>query len=270
MLAGFLGLLVAASALTASAPPAMRSWEQGAGADDEARSGVESGTEPVRDWFWGVSVGVESASGPASRPRAFDHPLFGFEPGKLDARYERSAAAALEASMGYRVRGRLAIAVALSRSSHDMDVDVAAELPHPFFFDRPRPVEGEVEARREQFSLHLSAMWRIREGRKLGFALFGGPSWFEFEEAIVVGLRFDSEYPYDEATLTGGETRLHSSGTTGWHAGAEVAWWFRPRTGLLGTVRHVRGPDDFELPDGTRLDLDAGGLQALVGIRYRF
>lgn len=260
----WLGLVLVAVALTASEPTAPPSQE-------DAAPEAEVGSEVGDDWFWDVSVGIESARGPSlPSDRAFDHRLFGLEPGEMNARYRRSSAAAFEASIGYRVQGRLAIAVALSRSSHDVDVDVAAELPHPFFFSRPRSVEGAVGAARGQLSLHVSAMWRIREGKRLEFALFGGPSWFEYDEEIVVGLEFESEYPYDEAELTGGEILMHSSVTAGLHLGAQVAWWFRPRAGLLGTVRHVYGPDEFELPDGTRLDLDAGGLQALVGIRYRF
>lgn len=184
--------------------------------------------------------------------------------------HQRSFAPSLEASIGYQVRGPFAIGVALSRSSHDMDIDVAAELPHPFFFSRPRFVEGTVTAAREQLSLHVSAMWRVRQRGKIELALLGGPSWFEFEQEVLAGLQFESEYPYDEATLTGPEVRLHSSGTAGWHAGAEIAWWLRPRAGLLGTVRHVEGPDEFGLPDGTRVDLDAGGLQVLIGIRFQF
>ncbi len=262
----WLGLVLTAVALTASEPLAPPSR-----GEREAFPGAEVDAESGGDWFWGVSLGLESASRPSlPQPLAFDHALFGLEPGEMAARYGRSDATAFEASMGYSVQGRLAIAVTLSTSSHDMDVDVAAELPHPFFFDRPRSVEGAVAAAREQLSLHVSAMWRVREGKKLEFALFGGPSWFELEKEILAGLEFESAYPYDEAMLTEGNVLTHSSVTPGLHLGAEAAWWFRPRAGLLGTIRHVYGPDEFELPDGTRIDLDAGGLQALIGLRFRF
>jgi hypothetical protein len=270
-------LFLAAAALTALEPVRARpqsqepSWKEAPPPAAETPAGNGPASEAAGEWFWGVSLGVESARRPSPpRSLAFDHSLFGSEPGELDSLYQRSAAPSLEASMGYQVPGPFAIAVALSRSSHDMDVDVAAQLPHPFFFSRPRSVEGTVAAAREQLSLHVSAMWRVREGRKIELAFFGGPSWFEFEQEVLAGLRFESEYPYDQATLTDGEVQLHSSGTAGYHAGAEIAWWFLRRAGILGTVRHVKGPDEFELPNGTRLDVDAGGLQVLIGIRYRF
>lgn len=263
----WLGLALTAVALTASEP-----LEPPLPEEREAPPGAEVDSKVGGDWFWGVSLGLEFPSRPSlPNPLAFDHPLFGSEPGEMAARYRGSSGTAIEASMGYGVQRRLAIAVTLSTSSHDMDVDVAAaELPHPFFFDRPRSVEGAVAAAREQLSLHVSAIWRVREGKKLEFALFGGPSWFELEKEILVGLEFESAYPYDEAMLTEGIVQVHSSVTPGLHLGAEVAWWFRPRAGLLGTIRHVYGPDEFELPDGTRIDLDAGGLQALMGLRFRF
>lgn len=286
---GCVALLIAASASTASEPlasnprevgarevqaavrQAIQEPDGGAGAESGGSSPAPAGAGNVGDWFWGVSVGLETAARP-SRPGVvgFDHPLFGSEPGEFDARYRKSPTGAFEASMGYRVQGRLAVAVTLSRSSGDLDVEMAAELPHPFFFDRPRSVQGTVGSPREQLSAHLSWMWRIREGRKLEFAVLGGPSWIEFEQGVVVGASFDSEYPYNEAALTGPELLYHSTGTNGLHLGAEVAWWFRPRTGLVGTARHVHAPEEFELPDGTRLDLDAGGLQVSVGIRRRF
>lgn len=145
-----------------------------------------------------------------------------------------------------------------------------AALPHPFFFERPRFAEGTVGVALEQTSAHVSAMWRPLEGRKVEFALFGGPSWFKVEQEVAVGVRFDSEYPYSEALLTGPETRLHSGGATGVHAGSEIVYWFRPGSGLLGTIRYVHAPDEFELPGGERVDLDAGGLQVSTGIRFRF
>lgn len=270
---GCLSLLAATTSDAASEPVALLSREGREAAvpgNVEPRSADDSGAEAGRGWFWGVSGGVESVSGLPPASLKFDRPLFGGEPGELDTRYPRSSAAAWEASIGYNLQRRAALAVTLSTSSHGMVVDVDAALPHPFFFDRPRSVEGTVEVDRKQRSLHVSAMWRLLEGGKTEIALFGGPTWLQFDQEVVIGVDSDSEYPYDEASLTGPEVQTESRTATGVHAGAEVAHWFRPSSGLMGTVRYVHAPEELGLPDGARLDFDPGGVQVLIGIRFRF
>lgn len=260
VLAFVLGLTVAAANTAAAERSALRFQEEAS----------PVAAEPIPDWFVDVSVGIEAAPGPSLGPLAFDHRLFGSEPGEIDGRYRRSRSAIFEASLGYRVQDHLLIAVAVSNTSHDMDVDVAAQLPHPFFFNRLRAVEGTGAVGREQLALHVSLMWRIREGGKTELALFAGPSWFDFEQEIAVGAEFDSEYPHDTATFTKPEVRLHSSVTTGYHIGAEGVYWFRPSMGLSGTVRLSSGPDELKFDEETWLKVDAGGLQTSVGLRIRF
>lgn len=266
-----LGLLLSAAAVAGGAPR-FSSWEEGPTVPDNSRKQQEQAPPQALDWFFDVSGGLQFANVGSSPPTAFDHPLFGPEPGSIDTRYRASRAALFEASIGYRVQDHVAIAVAVGRTAHDMDVGVTAELPHPFFFDRPRAVEGTAGVERSELALHLSLMWRIREGGNVEFALLGGPSWFKFEQELALGsgLRFESEYPYDAANFAGVAPQAHSTAATGYHVGAEVAWWFRPRTGLLATVRFTEAPTEFELDDDARLDIDAGGVQASIGLRLRF
>lgn len=265
------GLLLATAPVTG----ALQAQEEEAGtpvhtpSEDVAAGEDQAAAAPA--WFFDLAGGFQSSTHRSPGPLEFDHPLFGPEPGVVDARYGRSDSALFEATLGYRVQNRLAIAVTISRSSHDLATDIAAELPHPFFFERPRTAEGKASVPRSELALHLSLMWRIREGGKLDFTLLVGPSWFDFEQGMARDVEFESEYPYDTASFTRLKPEVYSTAATGYHVGAETAYWFRPRTGLLAMVRWSEGPTEFKLDRaGQRVTAEAGGLQTTVGIRFRF
>ena len=143
----------------------------------------------------------------------------------------------VDAAAGARLWRQLGVGVGVSRLSRSETVDLSGQLPHPFFFDRPRAVNGtESGVSREETALHVYARWGIPVGQSVEVALFGGPTFFSVSQAFVTGIDFDQAYPYDTATLTGAMTRTEDGSTIGFNVGADIAVYFSRWVGVGGLL----------------------------------
>ena len=113
---------------------------------------------------------------------------------------------------------------------------------------------------------HVPIHWLVPVGRSVEIALFGGPTVFQVRQDLVSGIAFEQRYAYTAATATGAQTRERSGMATGYHAGAEVAFYFSDQVGVGGTVRFSRARLDLGSGDA----IEAGGLQTSGGLRLRF
>ena len=151
----------------------------------------------------------------------------------------------------------------MSRLSRSETVDLTGQLPHPFFFDRPRAVDGTgAGVAREETALHVHARWGIPVSQSVEVALFGGPTFFSVSQAFVTGIDFDQAYPYDTATLTGAMTRAEDGSTIGFNVGADVSVYFSRWLGVGGLIRFSRSEVDL----GDRpTTIAVGGLHTAAG-----
>ena len=88
------------------------------------------------------------------------------EEGDFDARYANGSDTVFDAGGGIRVWRNLGIGAGVSLFSHTGDAGITARIPHPFFFDRHRAVDGtEPGFAREETAVHLQALWVIPASR---------------------------------------------------------------------------------------------------------
>ena len=114
--------------------------------------------------FVAVNGGLQSGSKGFSQDRLIDSPLFGPEDGTLTARHPGGNATVFDVAAGARLWRQLGVGVGVSRLSRSETVGLTGQLPHPFFFDRPRAVDGtEAGVAREETALHVHARWGIPE-----------------------------------------------------------------------------------------------------------
>ena len=178
----------------------------------------------------------------------------------------------VEVGGGVRVWRNLAAGLTFSRFEDKRIATVTGELPHPFFFNRLRQVSGESERlNHTEQGVHLSAIWLLPATRRVQAAVFAGPTFFSVNRGLVERFNYTESYPYDEATFQGVVIDRISSNHTGFHAGADVSWFFTDAVGVGGIVRFARGTGRLDSPasDAT-LSIDLGGLQAGAGVRMRF
>ena len=209
---------------------------------------------------------------PGFRERlGFEHPLFGPEAGELDADYGQGRGLAWELRAGVRVRGNFALGIAGGRFAPARSADLTGLLPHPFVFDQPRSVAGTAESLTHgETAVDLEARWVIEAGRSLEITLFAGPSLFRITTERVEAIRFDQAYPYTEAAFADADRQEWTTTLIGGHAGADAAWYLSGALGLGGTIRYRSASGDLDRGDGFVTPLEAGGLQALAGVRLRF
>jgi hypothetical protein len=189
------------------------------------------------------------------------------EPSTVDTTYRTRSIPGFEVDAGGRVWRNLAIGVGVSRFSKDTAGSVSAQVPHPFFFNRPRAVSGDASGlTREETALHLQASWMVPLRNRLQLALAGGPSWFDVGQDLVTDVTVTQVYPYDTATFAGTTAVRRSHSGIGFNAAADLAYSVRPHVGVgIGvTFSHAR----VQLDDATTVD--AGGAYVTAGLRFRF
>ena len=201
----------------------------------------------------------------------FDHPLFGPETGEIGVDYHGGNGLVWEVSAGFRVGGNFALGVSAGRLAFDRSADLVGKLPHPLAFDQPRTVEGAAESlANSELALDLEARWLIEVRHDLEIALFAGPSFVRLTTELVTGMQFDQGYPYHEATFAGADRHEWTKTLVGGHAGADVTFYVSEGWGLGGAVRYRSASGELDHGEGLTTPLEAGGLQALAGLRFRF
>jgi hypothetical protein len=188
-----------------------------------------------------------------------------------NASYALEDHVAFMGGFGVRVWRNLVATVSYSHQQQHTPARVTGQIPHPFFFDRPRSLEGESSSldHREQ-ALHISATWLAPLGNRFELAVSGGPTLFSITRGFVDDLEYSEEYPYDTVTFTDVSARDVSERTLGAHAGAELTWLLTPHIGISGIVRYSHGSITLDTPSANTVSLDAGGLQAGVALRLGF
>ncbi len=227
---------------------------------------------PARDrWFLAVGGGLLQTGDSPSGSFTFDHGLFGSEQGTFDADYAGGNASLYELSIGMRLRGRLALGLTWSESSLSEEAEIAGQVPHPFLFGASRTVEGTARGlSRDETAVHLSLRWLIRDGDRFQFALFGGPTQIDLDYELATAVQFDQTYPFDTATYAGVERVAESADAIGFHAGVDLARYFNDTVGVGGVLRYSSASIDLDAPDGGSIQVDGGGLQIVVDLRFRF
>ena len=192
------------------------------------------------------------------------------EAGRSEVTYPTEAGPIFEGGAAVRLWRGLALGGVISRFSVDSSVTASASVPHPLFLQRHRHIAGEAGGiGREENAVHIQAQYQLSRTRKLRVVLSGGPSVIDLKQSIVGDVNYSEEYPYDTATFTGVESRRVTGTATGFNAGADVQWFFTRRIGAGVLVRLTKATVELNV-GGRTIQVDAGGMQTGVGVRFAF
>ena len=194
-------------------------------------------------------------------------PLDFAEPSVVDTTYKPGSIPGFDAGGGVRVWRNLAVGIDVSWVSKTAAGTVSAQIPHPFFFNRPRAVSGDTPGlSRDETALHLQALWMMPMRRRWQLALAGGPSWFTVGQDVVGDVTIAQAYPYDTATFASAIIVHRSRSRIGFNAGADVTYRLRPHVGVGAGLLFSRA----SIPLDDTLTVDAGGARLSGGLRFRF
>ena len=193
------------------------------------------------------------------------------EEGTLETTYRVDSAPFFDGGTGVRLWRALGVGVAFSAFSESGTAGVRADVPHPFFFDRPREVTGDATGiARNETAVHIQLLALVPAGRRVLVVLTGGPTVFTVEQSIVREVSYDESYPFDTATFRTAQVRRERERKMGFHAGVDLIVMLGRHVGVGGLVRLARATVDLTLDDGRTLAIEAGGVQYGGGLRVVF
>ncbi len=193
------------------------------------------------------------------------------EDGRLETDYAVQAGPAVDIAGSATVWRQLAIGVGVTRFSRSTPLTINASVPHPFFFNQPRSVTGEVGGlKREELAVHLQARGLIPTRGRLQAMVFGGPSFFRVKQGVISQVVYAETYPYDVASVGQALTTDASESKLGFNVGGDIAYFFTRQVGIGFTAQFAGATVEMPAPDGGTTDVKAGGLQTGGGLRLRF
>ena len=215
-----------------------------------------------------VNLGLQATS------TAFDttiHTLTFVEPATVQTRYSVKAARAFDLGGGVRIARNLAIGASFSRFQKTGNGTIDAQVPHPFFFSRPRTVSGTAaDLARRETGLHGKLTWTASGGDGWEVSLTGGPSFFKVEQDLVEDITINQTYPYDTATFSSAVATRHSTSGLGFNGGADITRLLTPHMGVGVAVVISRARLKIDTAKDTTMTIDAGGIRFGGGLRFRF
>jgi hypothetical protein len=177
----------------------------------------------------------------------------------------------VDAGLAIGVIGNLGVSVAVSNLSTRDDIPVAAGIPHPFHFDRPRPITGlAFGVRRAEVGVHTDLVYLAAVSDRIEIMFQGGATFFQVKQDLVSDVTFSEAYPFDTARFSRASTVQVTASKVGYNTGVDISWRMSRRWGIGGLVRYSRARVPFELDGVTAATVDIGGLQAAGGVRFAF
>lgn len=219
-----------------------------------------------RIWF-SVSGGVQPADNGFSD--AFDVPLY-TETEKVSIDYPVKGGTLIAASGGYRVWKRLALGFGVTRYNRGEPATVDARLPHPFFDNQFRSIQGTTQATRNELGAHVLVGWMMPITDRVRLILTAGPSVLSVRQSLVTAVAFTETFPYDTATFKSATTKDATASATGFNAGADVFWMLSRHLGAGGLIQVTGARVKLPTDGGRTVTIDAGGVQAGGGLRLVF
>ena len=228
---------------------------------------VPASAQPAKERIWfSISGGAQLTNN--SFDDAFDLTLY-TEPEHVTVNYPAKSGLLIAGSGGYRVWRQLFVGLGVTRYSSSGDAQVTAQLPHPFFDNTRRPVDGSARTTRSEAGVHLLLGWMLPVTSRVRVLLTAGPSVLNVQQLLVTDVTYSEAYPYDTAIFTGTTNRNASHTAAGFNAGADLFWMFSRSLGAGALIQatHARA----RLSDGDRsVSVNAGGAQAAAGLRFLF
>jgi long-subunit fatty acid transport protein len=192
------------------------------------------------------------------------------EDGTFNANYKTKLAPGVDAGIAYKIHGNFGVGVAVSYVDGKADVDVDAQIPHPFFFNRPRPVSGESSVTRRETGIHFQAVYVVPISKTFNIMLSGGPSAIIVDQGVVNDIAYTHEFPYDTATFESAVAPRVKKTAAGLNAGVDLAWKLNDRFGVGALVRYSWANVDLRASDRNTISTTAGGLGVGGGLRIFF
>jgi hypothetical protein len=224
--------------------------------------------KPARMKFINFDAGAQM--NPSKVSTSLTYKLYG-EDARFDATYDTGVVPIFGVRAGINLRKRMMVGVGGSLFTSTKGVVVKAQLPHPFFFQKTRSVDGVAPGiDRNEAAIYAEVGWLKPWTKKMDVMFFGGPALFHVTQSIVTRIQADDRYPYDDAAFVGADSLNVSKWVPGVTVGLDLGYLVRKKFRVGGLVRYSYGSAKATPLEGQSFNLPLGGLQTSLGVRFRF
>lgn len=193
------------------------------------------------------------------------------EDGRFDTDYRVASGPTFDVFGALLITPRFGVGGGVSRYSRSTPTAFVGSVPHPFFFDRARPVSSEVTGlRREELTIHVQAHHVLPVSRALQVTLFGGPSFFRMMQGVIVDFEYGDAYPFEAVSFQRAKTADVTAWAAGFNAGGDFTVFLTDRLGIGFSAQYTGGTADLPSANGGSTAVKAGGVSTGVGLRLRF
>jgi hypothetical protein len=184
--------------------------------------------------------------------------------------YEVKGGPTFDVAGGIAVWRRLIAGAGVTRFSRTTASTLNGSVPHPFFFNRPRTVTGDVAGlEHDELAVHVQLRATAPIGPRLQVAAFGGPSWFQVKQDIVTTFTWNESYPFDSATFASAVSERAKGSKLGFNAGTDIAFFLTKQLGVGGGIQYSSATVELDAAGGSQ-EIKAGGVNVGGGLRVRF
>lgn len=178
---------------------------------------------------------------------------------------------------GVRLIGGLGVGFQFSRLKYEYQVGLGIDIPHPTVANRFAS-DGALTSEmleRTDTALDISIAYQVPTPDTWRLRVFAGPTRFSLKQDMVQDIRFSQVFTAAGANsvdITGFVQETVEESAFGFHAGADIGYYFSRHVGVGGVIRMNRGTIDLlsEPLSEEPAEIKMGATYIGGGLRLRF
>ncbi len=236
--------------------------------------------------YFHVSFGGQTGEQTFSESATFD--IYG-ERGAVAAAHSIGGGTLSDISVGARVWKNLGVGIGYSSISNRNDAAVSVRVPHPIVFGQAREATATASnLEHSETAVHLQFLWMLPLTSNIQVAFMIGPSFFTVRQQIASlpnpRQNITDVAPFTSVSINNVTVTEAKDSPGGINVGFDASYLLDPdmlpsmltskgiKVGAGFFVRYAGASPDFPATEGTTREgeIEAGGVQAGVGLRLRF
>ena len=206
------------------------------------------------------------------------------ETGRFAATQDLGPGTVFDAGFSVRVWKRFGVGLSGSYVETVSAATIDADVPHPFFFEFPRPASGLATGlKHREGAVHLQGQYWIPLGDRLLLTVFVGPTFFGATQDLVAEITtVERGSPFDEVDVVAHSSERISTSALGYNIGFDLAFFglrqllfletfeMLDRVGVGFKLRFGRATPSVRFKEQFQPALELGGTNVFGGLRLAF
>jgi len=192
------------------------------------------------------------------------------EEGSYTGEWARKESVAVQFGVVHNLFSNFSVGAAFHNVDTTATESFTTEIPHPFYFNRPRNLSGErTDLSYKERAFHFLVGFMKTSGPVV-VSVTGGPSYLLTKTEIINDFTFSQDYPYDSVSLVSTDARTYDANKLGFNVGALVGVRLHDNIAVGADLRFSRAKPAFTTTSGNEIEFDAGGMWVGAGVQILF